>query len=142
MTRISFKVEGELPPKKDGANSMWNKEPEVLRLVALRRQALEALGSKTPFSHGIRLQVIVHVGSSHTGATGDLDNFIAGICDGLMKAHTNANLHQFFCTAENAFVHPRKKFVIEDDSQIIEIHARKLVGEYGNDWYRVEISGD
>ena len=142
MTQISFRVEGNLPPKKDGANSMWNKAVEAPRLIALRRQALEALGSKSPFSREIRMKVVVHIGGSNIGAVGDLDTFITGICDGLMKAHPRAKLHQLFCTLENISVNPRKEFVIDDDSQIIEIHAKKLVGESGSDWYEIEIRSE
>ena len=80
MRHISFIVEGKLPPKKDGANSGWNKEAEAPRLVALRFLALEALGSTPPFSQEIRLNASIHLGSSNTRATGDLDNFISGIC--------------------------------------------------------------
>ena len=142
MRHISFRVEGELPPKKDGANSMWNKEAEAPRLVALRLQALEALGNKLPFSQEIRLKASIHLGSSNTRAAGDLDNFVSGICDGLMQADRRAKLHQLFCKSENAAIHPRKTIAIHDDSQMIEIHAYKLVGESADDWYEVELSGN
>ena len=139
MRHISFRVEGALPPKKDGANSMWNKKAEAPRLVALRLQALEALGNKPPFSQQIRLKASIHLG---TGATGDLDNFVSGICDGLMQADPRAKLHQHFCKPENTSIHPRKIIAIHDDSQITEIHANKLVGESADDWYEVELSGN
>ena len=141
MRHISFKVEGNLPPKKDGANSMWNKEAEAPRLVALRHQALEALDGQPPFSSEIRLIARVHIGSSNAGNTSDLDNFITGICDGLMKADARANLHQLFSRPDNAVVHPRNVIAIDDDSQVIEIHAKKLTRESGDDWYEVEIEG-
>ena len=139
MRHISFRIERKLPPKKHGENSMWSKDAEAPRLVALRLQALEALGSKPPFSQQIRLKASIHVGS---GATGELDNFVSGICDGLMQADPQAKLHQLFCKAENASIHPRKIIAIHDDSQITEIHANKLVGESADDWYEVELSGN
>ena len=142
MRHISFSVKGKLPPKKDGANSMWNKEAEAPRLVALRLQALEALGSTPPFSQDIRLKVSIHLSSPNTRATGDLDNFISGICDGLMRADRCAKLHQLFSRPENATVHPQEIIAIHDDSQITEVHAYKLVGESIDDWYDVELSGD
>ena len=142
MRHISFRVEGALPPKKDGANSMWNKEAEAPRLVALRFQALEALGNKPPFSQEIRLKASIHLGSSNTRATGDLDTFVSGICDGLMQADRRAKLHQLFGKPENASIHPRKTIAILDDSQMIEIYANKLVGESTDDWYAVELSGN
>lgn len=141
MRHISFRVEGNLPPKKDGASSMWKKEAEAHRLVALRLQALEAMGNKPPFSQDIRLKVSIHLGSSNTRATGDLDNFVSGICDGLMKADRCAKLHRVFCKLENAAIHPRKTSAIHDDYQIVEIHAIKFTGESGDDWYEVELSG-
>ena len=142
MRQVSFRVKGKLPPKKDGANSMWNKEAEAPRLVALRLKALEALGSKPPFSQEIRLKASIHLGSSNARVTGDLDNFVSGICDGLMRADPRAKLHQRFSKPENAAIHPRKPIAIHDDSQVIEIHAHKLVGESADDWYEVELSGN
>ena len=142
MGHIGFRVEGELPPKKDGASSMWGKEAEAPRLVALRLKALEALGNKPPFSQEIRLKASIHLGSSNARATGDLDNFVSGICDGLMRADPRAKLDPLFCKPDNAAIHPRKPIAIRDDSQMIEIHAHKLVGESADDWYEVELSGN
>ena len=141
MRKMNFRVDGTLPPKKDGANSMWNKDTEAPRLVALRHQALEALGDQPPFSREIRLGVRIYVGRSNTRTSGDLDNFITGICDGLMKADQRANLHELFNTPENAAIHPLKDIAIDDDSQIIEIHVEKLIGETESQWYDVEIKG-
>ena len=141
MRHIRFRIENELPPKKDGANSMWNKEREAGRLVALRLQALEALGSKPPLSQEIRLKVTICVGISNPKAIGDLDTFVAGICDGLMQAHPRAKLHQVFCAAENTQIHPSNTIAIDDDSQIMEICAKKLVGNPEDVWYEVELSG-
>ena len=141
MRQISFRIEDTLPPKKDGANSMWNKDAEAPRLVALRDQALKALGGQPPFSREITLRITIYVGRSNTRTTGDLDNFIAGINDGLMKADQRANLHELFGKPENAAIDPRKTIAIDDDSQIIEIHAEKLIGDLENHWYEVEIRG-
>ena len=74
-------------------------------MVALRQQSLEALDGRPSFSSEIRLKVRIHVGNSTAGNTGDLDNFVTGICDGLMKADPRAKLHQLFSTPENAVVH-------------------------------------
>ena len=141
MGSISFRVEGKSPPKKDGANSMWSKPVEAPRLVALRLKALEALGRYPPFSQEIRLKASIHLGNSNARAAGDLDNFVSGICDGLMRADRRARLHQLFCKPENDAIHPWKTIAICDDSQITEIHAYKLVGESADDWYEVELSG-
>ena len=61
MRRISFKVKGELPPKKGGDLSMWGKPIEAKRLLALRRKALETLNS-SPFTGPVRLTLSIHVG--------------------------------------------------------------------------------
>jgi len=45
MRRVEVIVRGALPPRKDGANSMWGKSVEFERLVALRRAALDKFGS-------------------------------------------------------------------------------------------------
>ena len=104
MGPIQFKVCG-LPPKKHRKNgSMWRTDAE--KLIVLRKAALgaiEALGQpdfikgEPYFKEGekIRLTLCVHVESqkepeSGEPGSGDLDNFVSGVCDGLMKAHTNA----------------------------------------------------
>ena len=93
MRRIQFQVEDQLPPKKGGATSMWGKPLEATRLIALRKNALEARGSQPIFTVGIRLTLRVHVGFEFAkqfgdpGNFGDLDTFVSGVCDGLMKAH-------------------------------------------------------
>jgi hypothetical protein len=53
---VEFRVDEEMPPKKDGANSMRAKPTEFPRLIALRSRALEAMRSRrrTPGSSGIR----------------------------------------------------------------------------------------
>lgn len=40
--RIKFRVDN-IPPKKDGANSMWGKDGEVDKIIALRKKAFEAM---------------------------------------------------------------------------------------------------
>ena len=82
VTRIEFTVEGDLPPKKDGANSMWNKPSEFRRLVRLRSVALQAMDGRTPLASDIVLELEIRCG----GSDGDLDNFITGVCDGLQAA--------------------------------------------------------
>ncbi len=141
MRHISFRVNGILPPKKDGANSMWGKEIDAPRLIALRRKALKALGGESPFSREIRLKMRIYVGNSNTRGVGDLDNFITGICDGLMAADQRSKIHPLFVKPENLEVCPSNTIAISDDSQVIEICAEKLVGDYAEEWYEVEIRG-
>ena len=134
MQRVSFKVTGELPPKKGGELSMWGKPLEAKRLLPLRRKALEALKSNRPFTGPIRLTLSIHVGEQAPEVTnagkygfGDLDTFVSGVCDGLMAAHPNANLDPLFAKAENADIHPKRVIAIWDDQQVIEITAKKRV---------------
>ena len=141
MRHISFRVNGNLPPKKDGANSMWGKETEAPRLAALRLAAYEALGGGQPFSREIVLRVRIYVGQSNTRASGDLDNFISGICDGLMAADRCSKIHSLLCKPQNSTIHPHKTIAICDDSQVIKICAEKLVGSCTSEWYEVEIEG-
>lgn len=138
--QIWFRVENQLPPKKDGAKSMWDKPIEAKRLIVLRRNALEALGSQPPFTKGIRLTLRVGVRSGNNQNPGDLDNFITGVCDGLMAAHRLAKIDPIFCKSENLTVYPSRTIAILDDSQVMKIDAEKRVGP--GDWYEIEVEGE
>ena len=155
MRSIEFKVQGELPPKKDGANSMWGKEKctEPKRLIALRKKALEELGSKADFIDGkpyfgktesIRLELSIQVASrrrrkSGDKGSGDLDNFITGVCDGLMNAHPRAKINHLFRKPENSDVDPAKPIMFADDSQVTQICAKRRFGPA--DEYVVALAG-
>jgi len=90
---ISFQVNG-LPPKKDGAQSMWGKPLEAKRLVELRQVALKALQGHPPLRSNIKLTLKIHVGPVNNRSIGDLDTFITGVCDGLMAAAPGSKLHE------------------------------------------------
>ena len=81
-----------LPPKKDGAQSMWGKPVEAKRLVALRTLAQNAIKGNPPFQSRIKLNLTVYVGMKNDKTTGDLDTFVAGVCDGLMAAYPSGKL--------------------------------------------------
>ncbi len=137
MRKIRFGVPA-LPPKKDGANSMWGKEIEARRLIALRKAAHQALRTEPPFTRGIRLTVRIRMSP---GEKGDLDNFVAGLCDGLMHAHPLAGLHPSFGRPENAEVHPHFWCALQDDDAIVKIVAEKHSG-IGPSAYRIELAGE
>ena len=152
MRSINFRVENWLPPKKGGAISMWGKDAtdtERARLIELRKAALADRGSQKPFEGDIRLSLRVHIGFSDksTGATGsgDLDTFVAGVCDGLMKAHHNTlekkSWHPSFDRPANAEVHPKHAIAYWDDSKIMEIRAKKTVASAPGkeSWYEVTL---
>ena len=87
MPRFAFTVQG-LPPKKNGANSMWGKKTvERDRLIRLRQAALTSFAGHPPLRANIRLSLTVHVGPFNQPTIGDLDNMVSGFCDGLMAAH-------------------------------------------------------
>ena len=142
MTEISFRVTGDLPPKKDGANSMWGKPLEAERLVKLRKATLNALAGKQAFRRNIRLELEVYVGRTNSRSVGDLDNFVTGICDGLMAAHPLAALDAMWTVDSMQDIHPRHTIAILDDSEVVSISAKKLTGKSEELWYRVTLGGE
>ena len=142
MRCISFEVKGKLPPKKDGAQSMWGKSGEAPRLIALRQEALAALAGQPPFARNIQLTLRVHVGAVNNKISGDLDNFITGVCDGLMAADPRSKLDPSFADPVNTETHPSKIIAIVDDSQVTKIVAEKLYGLGDSFWYEIELQGE
>ncbi len=138
MRGVKFIVKGELPPKKDGANSMWGKPLEAQRLIALRTEARRALRNQPPFEREIRVELIVVVGDGEQA--GDLDNYISGVCDGLQTADSQACLHSLFQEARHAAINPRRWAAITDDARIVEIRAEKRQGSDPSE-YRLRIAG-
>jgi len=138
---IEFEVEGELPPKKDGAKSMWAKPAEVPRLIALRRAALAAIGSGTPLSRDIVLRLEVRLPPKTAQRHGDLDNFVTGICDGLMTADPRASLDARWGQLDLKSIAPSCPIGIMDDDSIIEIQAVKSYG-HARPGYRVTLEGE
>ncbi len=142
MTEISFRVTGDLPPKKDGANSMWGNPLEAERLVKLRKATLNALAGKQAFRRNIRLELEVYVGRTNSRSVGDLDNFVTGICDGLMAAHPLAALDAMWTVDSMQDIHPRHTIAILDDSEVVSISAKKLTGKSDKLWYRITVGGE
>lgn len=140
--KVEFRVDGHLPPKKRGELSMWGQEVEARRLVALRKAALEAMGGKPPLRVEISLDLVVNVGPANQRWTGDLDNFVTGLCDGLMAADDRAHLHALWSELEHEELDPGKVIAIVDDSQVVEIRARKLAGQGDDPWYEVVLQGE
>ena len=153
MRRIQFEVHGELPPKKHGRKSMWNRETEAKRLCQLRRKARKALAKLgfAPFTGDVRLTLSVHVGDEADVFTdagekgfGDLDNFVSGVCDGLMAAHPNV-IPDPSLWPEGSDIHPTKPIAFLDDAKITEINAKKCIGPGKRCWYEIgleELEGE
>jgi hypothetical protein len=135
--RIEFRVEG-LPPKKDGANSMWSKPGEAKKLRLLRLAAIQALAGHPPLQKNIRLTLRAHIASENTRNTGDLDNFLTGICDGLQAADPRARPAIRF----EDVIHPTRVIAIEDDTEVIEILASKVIGSVETQFYEVVLEGE
>ena len=138
---FEFLVQGSLPPKKDGANSMWGKPSERERLIALGRAALASLGTSKPLEADIRMFVEIHFPAEKILSSGDLDNFITGICDGLMSASAGALEFESWKTPELAEIQPKRCIAIRDDREVMEISARKVISQSGEPWYRVTLLG-
>lgn len=145
MTEIEFEVRGDLPPKKGGDLSMWGKPLEAGRLLNLRTCALKAMAGKPTLRKAIRMELVVHVGPKNAKDTGDLDTFVAGVLDGLMKAAPGAKWKglDVWRHPGNSAIRPDKAVALDNDEQVLEIHARKVVApERDGPWYRVEFSGE
>ena len=130
MPDLSFRVAG-LPPKKDGANSMWRKRSEVQRVLDLRRAARDEVGEGwTPLNEPFHLELVVHVGSENSRAVGDLDNMVTGVLDALQKAHPRTPVEDepVWQRPEAEGVRPREFAVIEDDVHAVRISAEKRMG--------------
>lgn len=134
--RIEFEVVG-VPPKKDGANSLWNKPVEFGRLASLRRAALAAMAGHPLFSSDIRLELEVYASAT----LGDLDNFITGVCDGLQAAAKRTPIGQSWEAPAFAEIHPRLPVAILNDAAVVEIRAaRRPVA--GPAHYRIVLEGE
>ncbi|MFC2017444.1 hypothetical protein ACFLUD_03425 [Chloroflexota bacterium] len=139
--KIQFIVE-YLPPKKDGANSMWGKPLETKRLAALRQAALQALSGQLPLQINIKLSLKLLL-PVNTQSIGDLDTFVTGVCDGLMKSDSRSKLHEeTWGNPEYRDVHPDKVIAIVDDSQVISIQAEKIIDNTDHQWYEVILEGE
>lgn len=131
---IKFVVQG-LPPKKDGANSMWRKSSQFQRLKMLRKTASEAMQDKPTIEARIAMTVQVY---AHP-AKGDLDNFVTGICDGLMAAHprTPIDIDKWADLPEVAW--PDQTICFRDDMLIDRITAQRLPPDEIGEQYIVEL---
>ena len=129
MTEIEFVVKGR-PPRKDGANSFWSTD-EANRIVELRKRAFQALFDaqiNLPITSKVNLELVVYspnITDRKNSRTyvGDMDTFIAGICDALQAADKKAKINPIFNDIPE--IDPSKS-MIKDDSQIVSIMAKKI----------------
>lgn len=140
MKKYQFTVNG-LPPKKDGAQSMWGKPLEAKRLVVLRQAVLKALEGQPPLQSNIKLTLRIHI-PINDRSIGDLDTFVTGICDGLMATPYGGKLDPIWNDEELESIHPTKTIAIVDDSQVVSIQAEKVIGSADQQWYEVILEGE
>jgi len=139
--KIEFEVD-DIPPKKDGSKSMWAKECEAKKIVSLRKRAIEKIKSENvdiPISNRLKLKICIYLPNEKLETTGDLDNFITGICDALQKVHGNVNKwDKIFDQPENDDINPTIS-IISNDSKIISIIAMKKEANKENTHYKIVI---
>jgi len=140
MAKYQFQVKG-LPPKKDGAQSMWGKPSEAKRLVALRQAAFQALKEQLPLQSNIKLTLNIHLPVNNR-SIGDLDTFVTGLCDGLMATPYGGKLDPIWDNKELKNIHPTNTIAIHDDSQVVSIQAEKIFGGGSQQWYEVVLEGE
>ena len=134
---VKFAVEN-LPPKKDGANSMWRKGTELPRLKALRAAALQALGGLPILLESAELEINVYADPR----AGDLDNFITGICDGLMAAHPQTPINDQVWLDIPSKARPRNAIAFSDDAIVGKIVAERRQPSASGPRYEVVIRGN
>ena len=120
---------------------MWGNETQAKRLVALRGEAVDAMGPQ-PLTGKVRLRLTVQVSDQPGQDPGDLDNLVSGVCDGLMKAHKNALAwidkdEEFKKLWPNNSIHPRRAIAFVDDKQVRKICAEKRIGPGADCWYEI-----
>lgn len=129
LERIEFTVD-DRPPKKDGAQSLWSSNQAKL-VLKLRKKALEAqkeAGITNHFDCPVRLELTIFAPNitklgDHT-YVGDLDSYIAGVCESLKPSDKQVIPHEIFQGEDD--VDPRKPLIIKDDSQVVSVKATKI----------------
>lgn len=118
---IQFRVD-QLPPIKRGSESMWQKQIE--RIKPLRAAAAEHPQAPATLDDDVSLDVVVYA----RPMDGDLDGFVAGICDGLQPPH--ANFRPWLQAADwqelPEAARPDNALGFVDDRAISTITARRL----------------
>lgn len=118
---------------------MWNRPLERKRLVSLRQKALEAFDGQLPLEGNIKIRLKIYI-AENKPFIGDLDTFLTGICDGLMRIAPRSKLEgDFWSQPEYIDIHPEKFAVIKDDGEVISIQGEKIIGETKQHRYEITI---
>jgi hypothetical protein len=137
IMRVQFLVHDLLPPKKTGGASMWSKLSQAPRLIHLRQAAYAAFDGYEPFEGLVQLTLTVHIGAQYTRRKGDLDSYLAGVCNGLMRATSTTHLASIWSDHALTDIHPYRAIAIQDDYQITRIVGEKIFGTDTTQWYEV-----
>lgn len=132
--KVTFTIDG-VPPKKDGANSMWRKPAELSRLKAFRIAACAALDGRTPPDGPVSLTVRIY---APVGA-GDLDNFATGICDALMAVHPRVPVDPSLWAELPDAAKPDRAIAFRDDSVVSRLVLERLPVPREGPRYEVEL---
>lgn len=140
-SKITFKVDGK-PPQK----SEWGGDNASL-VIKLRKAALKARkesGCEKCIVSPVKLNLIVRApnlddrnyiqsgNDDEKRYVGDLDSLVAGVCDYLSKAPEKPGRNNFFPSDlfdQEPEINPTIPILIEDDSQIKIIHAKKIISD-------------
>ena len=92
---------------------------------SLNRVLLDDIQGLILLHREIRLSLLIAVPADQLSRIGDLDNFITGVCDGLMRAHPRGKLDAAWNHPSLSAVHPSRTLAIVDDREIVSITAEK-----------------
>jgi len=132
--KIEFNVEGR-PPRKSGAKSCWASD-EANYVLEFRLKALEAKknsGLSEPMIEPVKLTLeiyspnVIDRSNSQT-YLGDLDTFVAGVCESLQPADFQVTPNIIFKDHED--VHPNLPLILKDDAQVVEVIAKKTSDDH------------
>lgn len=147
INKINFQVKGR-PPRKNGAQSCWsikNKEWELI--YKLREEAFNAKilsGVDDYFTTNVKITISIFAPNltkkdEHTHI-GDLDTFVAGIFEAIQPAPKNATLVIDEKLKNHPDIGSEISLLIEDDSFITEINAKKIKND--ETFYEIEIENN
>lgn len=121
---------------------MWAKPAEISRLIALRKAALQAIQGKSPLREDISLKLRICCPAESLASVGDLDNFVTGVCDGLMAAAPRIKRDPQWNSNQFASINPEVAIAIVNDSEVLSIQAVKEPSEDGSTWYELLLEGE
>lgn len=131
--KIEFTVPGR-PPRKFRGGSIWSSDTEAPLVKKLREHALQARNKAQVnqwFTSPVRLDLTIYAKNTYDSQAahnyvGDIDGFVAGVCEALQPANEQAPPHMIF---DNKDVDPKIPILFLDDSLVVEVHAKKIKAE-------------